>query len=75
MIIFLFIQIFGDTRRHDETYDLGCVYYDKSSCIECGYKLNQEKWWYVHVNDVKKMLKDPVEKKVSGQCKLYYFDL
>ena len=74
LIIFLFIQILGDTKRHAETYDLGCVYYDKSSCLEGGYKLNQDKWWSVHVSYVKKMLKDPVEEKVSGHRKLYYFD-
>ena len=54
-------------------YDLGCFLYEKSLCKEEAYKLNEDKWWYFSTVEVREFLKDPIEEKVSGHHKLYYF--
>ena len=54
-------------------YDLRCFLYEKSLCKEEAYKLNEGKWWYFSTAEVHEFLKDPIEEKVSGHHKLYYF--
>ena len=54
-------------------YELGCFLYEKSLRKEEAYKLNEDKWWYFSTVEVCEFLKDPIEEKVSGHCKLYYF--
>ena len=66
------IQVLGDHRKADGMYDLALLFYEVSSRNKEAFKLNEEKWWYVSVTDVRAHIKDPVEEKVSGSRKLYY---
>ena len=54
-------------------YELGCFLYEKHLHKEEAYKLNEDKWWYFSTAKVCEFLKDPIEKKVSGRHKVYYF--
>ena len=54
-------------------YELGCFLYEKSLRKEEAYKLNEDKWWCFSTAEVREFLKDSIEEKVSGHCKLYYF--
>ena len=67
------IQVLCDHRKTDGMYDLALLFYEVSSCNKEAYKLNEDKWWYISVADVQTHIKDPVEEKVSGSRKLYYF--
>ena len=67
------IQVLGDNKRPDGIYDLALFFYDKCSRNQDAYKLNDDNWWFVNVVDVFKMIKDPVEEKITDRRKLYYF--
>ena len=67
------IQVLGDHRKAECMYDLALLFYEVSSHNKEAFKLNEEKWWYVSVTDVRAHIKDPVEEKVSGSRKLYCF--
>ena len=70
----VFIQVLGDNLRSDGQYDIACFFYEKCTRKEDALKLNDDKWWFVKIFDVCKIIKDPVEERVSGKRKLYYFN-
>ena len=67
------IQVIGDHQKSDGMYDLGLFFYNVSARNKDAFKLDEDKWWFVSVTDVRAHIKDPVEEKVSGSRKLYYF--
>ena len=68
------IQVLGDNLHSDGQYDIACFFYKKCTQKEDTFRLNDDKWWFVKILDVCKMIKDPVEERFSGKYKLYYFN-
>ena len=69
------MQILSDKKNEEGLYNLGIFYYDKCMSNKDAYKKNEEKWWFVSTADVKKIIPDPSEERVSGKWKLFYFKL
>ena len=67
-------QIIGDHKRKSGKFELGKKFYTASTCNKNAFKEEQEKWWFIQMDEISRPLNAPRLQRISANRRLYYFD-
>ena len=71
------MKIIGDHEKVDQDgskkWELGVFYYEQCARNKKSYKIKDDVWWYIADAEIQASLPNPVEEKLSGFRKVFYF--